>query len=263
MGTIKTTTPFEFSVVCQELYGSSSTVGRTLIDAHTHTISVGGTFNGTYNTEGTSKTLLDFRGYTSPVTGDTTAPSTPSNLTWTYSGGDLDGDGIDDSYLNWGASTDNIGVTGYQIEELKDGVLNRTLNTLSLSYIIYPDLLKQTYGTGNYCYRVRAHDAIPNYSAWSNQVCFTIAADIFTITISKVGDSLANVCSKITYINIYHNDTGSTTYPREGYTFYTDAAGTIPFNGGSLYYKVSIGHIFRISSTGLIITRTDNYCSPS
>jgi len=79
MGTIKTTTPFEFSAVCQELYGSSNTVNKTLIGAHA---AASGTFNSTYNTFGTSKTLLDFRGYMSPASAPITLVQYANAIDW-------------------------------------------------------------------------------------------------------------------------------------------------------------------------------------
>lgn len=57
---VTTANTIKFSDVCLEIYGSSSTLGKSLIQAHTDAT---GTFDPAYDTFGTTKTLLDFRGY--------------------------------------------------------------------------------------------------------------------------------------------------------------------------------------------------------
>jgi len=62
---VTTSSMLRFSDVCREVYGNSSTVGKTLLGAHAAAAS--GWFNSSYAVTG--NTLLDFRGYshTEPV----------------------------------------------------------------------------------------------------------------------------------------------------------------------------------------------------
>jgi len=83
---------------------------------------------------------------------DTEAPTIPTNLSATaISTTEID--------LSWTASTDNVGVTGYNI--YRDSVLIDTSATNSYSDTgLIPDT--------EYTYTVSAYDAIPNNSAQSN-----------------------------------------------------------------------------------------------
>ncbi len=92
-----------------------------------------------------------------PPSGDTTAPSVPANLTAVLSGTTAN--------LSWTASTDNIGVTGYQIT--RNGlphttVLNTFYNGTGLA-------------AGTYTYTVAAVDGAGNVSAASNSASVTVA----------------------------------------------------------------------------------------
>jgi hypothetical protein len=58
---VTTSSMLRFSDVCREIYGNSSTIGKTLVGAHAAAAS--GWFNSTYAVLGTVDTLLDFRGY--------------------------------------------------------------------------------------------------------------------------------------------------------------------------------------------------------
>ena len=108
--------------------------------------------------------------YLDKVTGDTTPPSTPTGLTATA---------ISSSQINLSgtASTDNVGVTGYQI--YRGGTLLTTVTGTSYS---------NTGLTPNtaYSYYVRATDASGNVSANSNTASATTLAGtpVPTVTIS-------------------------------------------------------------------------------
>jgi chitodextrinase len=82
---------------------------------------------------------------------DTQAPSVPTGLT---------GTAISPTQINltWNASTDNVGVTGYAVY-----LNNVALATTTATSFQHTGL---TPGT-TYNYRVSAHDAVPNYSAWT------------------------------------------------------------------------------------------------
>ncbi|HEY3006127.1 MAG TPA: DNRLRE domain-containing protein, partial [Kribbellaceae bacterium] len=84
--------------------------------------------------------------------GDTTAPSTPTNLSATAASANR----VD---LSWTASTDNVGVTGYEV--FRDGASLATIGTATT----YSDnaVLPAT----TYTYQVRARDAVGNLSGIS------------------------------------------------------------------------------------------------
>ncbi|MDQ1725985.1 MAG: hypothetical protein QOK14_30, partial [Frankiaceae bacterium] len=84
--------------------------------------------------------------------GDTTAPTVPANLTGSTSGTTVT--------LNWSASTDNVGVTGYDI--FGNGTLVTSVGNVTTAQITGVP----TTSTGNYT--VKARDAAGNQSAASN-----------------------------------------------------------------------------------------------
>ncbi|MEV1118236.1 glycoside hydrolase family 9 protein [Actinosynnema sp. NPDC049800] len=93
---------------------------------------------------------------------DTTAPSTPSGLTATASGGSVS--------LSWGASTDDVGVTGYD-------VLRATGSSGTFTQVATAPGTTHTdsgLGAGTYRYQVRARDAAGNTSAVSSSVSVTV-----------------------------------------------------------------------------------------
>ncbi|MEE3922179.1 fibronectin type III domain-containing protein [Micromonospora sp. BRA006-A] len=82
-----------------------------------------------------------------PVTGDTQAPSAPGNLAFTEPA-------TDQVRLTWTASTDNVGVTGYDV--YANGVLRTSVGGSTLTYTD-----TQPAGT-TVSYYVRARDAAGN-----------------------------------------------------------------------------------------------------
>jgi hypothetical protein len=131
--------------------------------ANTVTITFGATttrylrLNFTANTGWPAGQISELEVY-GPTTGDTQAPTAPANLAYTQPQSGQIG-------LTWNSSTDNVGVTGYDI------YLNNSLLTSvppsALSYTdSQPDTLTATYF-------VRAHDAAGNQSANSNSVTRT------------------------------------------------------------------------------------------
>ena len=102
---------------------------------------------------------------------DTTPPSQPGTLTATaVSSGEVD--------LSWGASTDNVGVAGYQIERCQGAGCTQ----------LHPD--RRTAGTGttykdtsasastSYSYRVRATDSAGNLGPYSNNATATTPSSL-------------------------------------------------------------------------------------
>jgi chitodextrinase len=92
-----------------------------------------------------------------PDPSDTTAPTTPTNLSGTVGTGQIN--------LTWNTSTDNVGVTGYKV--YRNSSLLQTVTTNS-----FVDT-NVTAGT-SYTYRVSAHDAAGNNSSQSSAVTRTI-----------------------------------------------------------------------------------------
>jgi chitodextrinase len=107
--------------------------------------------------------LIALRG--TPATPDTTPPTAPSNLAATgISSGQIN--------LNWIASTDNIGVTGYLIERCQGvNCTNFAQVATTGSVTSYNDSGLTVLTT--YSYRVRATDAAGNLSAYSNTASAT------------------------------------------------------------------------------------------
>ena len=70
--------------------------------------------------------------------------------------------------LTWGASTDNVGVTGYQIARN-----NMVIGSVAASAVTWID--KTVVAGTTYTYTVKAYDATGNYSAASNTVQVTTA----------------------------------------------------------------------------------------
>jgi hypothetical protein len=93
--------------------------------------------------------------------GDTTPPSAPTNLIATPASNTQ-------INLGWMASTDNIGVTGYQIDRCTGaGCTNfSSIGTPTSTSFNDPGRSPAT----TYRYRVRARDAIPNWSVFSTIV---------------------------------------------------------------------------------------------
>lgn len=113
--------------------------------------------NLTANTAWPAGQISEFEVY-GPTTGDTQAPTAPSNLAFTLpQSGQIQ--------LTWNASSDNVGVTGYDV--YLNNALLTSVPSSATSYLDHqPDTLTATYF-------VRAHDAAGNQSANSNSVTRT------------------------------------------------------------------------------------------
>jgi hypothetical protein len=91
-------------------------------------------------------------------TQDTTAPSTPTGLTATATGTSEIG-------LSWAASTDNAGVTGYQVERCEGAACSNFVLVATVVGTSYNDTGRVASTT--YRYQVRAEDAAGNLSGYS------------------------------------------------------------------------------------------------
>ena len=133
--------------------GASATsfldTGRTAGITYTYAIAAR---DAAGNTSPTATTT----GFIQPPTQDTTPPSAPTSLTGSNSPGFK-------VSLSWGASTDNVGVTGYRI--YANGVQVATSTGTSINF-------KSSKGTKTFT--VRAVDAAGNVSAASNGVTLNL-----------------------------------------------------------------------------------------
>jgi chitodextrinase len=91
--------------------------------------------------------------------GDTTPPSAPSGLTATAASSSQ-------INLNWTASTDNVGVTGYRVERCQGAGCTTFTQIGTPTTTSYSDT-GLTAGT-SYSYRVRATDSAGNLSGYSS-----------------------------------------------------------------------------------------------
>jgi N-acetyl-anhydromuramyl-L-alanine amidase AmpD len=133
---------------------SSGAYSFSGVNAGTYTISASAT---SYN--GSSDSVTVTAGATTTknfalTPSDTQAPTAPTLQSATATG-------PTSVALSWSASTDNVGVTGYEVR--RNGSVIGTSTSTS-----YTDSGVTALGT--YTYDVRAKDAVPNYSAWSNSI---------------------------------------------------------------------------------------------
>jgi chitodextrinase len=91
---------------------------------------------------------------TTPSAADPIAPTVPTGLTAVAAL-------PTQTNLSWTASTDNVGIAGYNI--YRGGVLIQSVTGTSFSDTVTANT--------QYCYTVSAYDGAPNYSAQSTQAC--------------------------------------------------------------------------------------------
>ncbi|MGY0007830.1 discoidin domain-containing protein [Micromonospora sp. I033] len=137
-------------------------------------------------------------------TGDTTAPTAPGNLAYTQpAAGQI--------RLAWTASTDNVGVTGYDV--YANNALRGSVSGSTLSYTdSQPD-------SATVSYFVRARDAAGNVSATSNTV---------TRTGSTPGGSNLAVGKPITASSVVHVFTATNANDNDVTTYWEGAPGAYP-----------------------------------
>ncbi len=176
--------------------------------------------NITANTGWPAGQIAEFEVY-GPGTGDTQPPTAPSNLAYTQpASGQI--------RLTWNASTDNVGVTGYDI--YANGTLRSSVNGTTLVFVDnQPD-------TATVTYYVRAKDAANNQSGNSNSVTRT----------GQSGDTQAPTApSNLAY-----------TLPASGQIRLTWNASTD--NVGVTGYDIYANGALRASVNGTTLTYTDS-----
>ena len=112
--------------------------------------------------------LSAYSNVASVATLDTAAPTAPTGLTATAAASSQ-------INLSWTASTDNVGVTGYQVERCQGAGCTNFVQVLTPTGTSVSDT-GLTAGT-SYSYRVRATDAAGNLSGYSNTATATPASD--------------------------------------------------------------------------------------
>jgi glucose/arabinose dehydrogenase/PKD repeat protein len=95
---------------------------------------------------------------TTLVTPDTDPPTAPTGLTATPAS-------ASQVNLSWTASTDNVGVTGYRVERCQGATCTNFVQVATPPGTSYSDT--GLTGATTYRYRVRAVDAVPNFSPYS------------------------------------------------------------------------------------------------
>jgi Domain of unknown function (DUF4434)/F5/8 type C domain/Domain of unknown function (DUF5109)/Fibronectin type III domain len=139
-----------------------------------------------------------YRDYLASGSVETTPPSTPTGLTAT----DVDAQTID---LSWTASTDNVGVAGYQI--YRNGDLVKTIYGSATSYTD-----SQLDSSTEYTYQVAAFDAAGNVSAESSSASASTEAAPDNSVDLALGESYTASLA------------ASSSYPDTGGTELTDGA---------------------------------------
>ena len=129
------------------------------------------------------------RSATTSSSGDTLAPSTPTNMTTLLSGSTQ-------VIIDWTNSSDNVGVTGYQV--YRDGVL---VGTVPTSYFVDSGLGLST----SHAYQVRAIDAAGNRSAASTTLGATTSGGgtigttgmLSGVVFNANGDVISNAMARV------------------------------------------------------------------
>jgi len=149
-------------------------------------------------------------------TADTTAPTAPTSLT-------ASGTTTTTTNLSWTASTDNVGVTGYDVYQgatLKASVTGTTYAVTGLT------------AATAYTFSVKAKDAAGNVSASSNVVNVTTSSTTITYCASK-GNSVAD--EFIDYVAI--GGIANTTGANAGYGNFTNLVGNVPYGSNTITYS--------------------------
>jgi glucose/arabinose dehydrogenase/PKD repeat protein len=118
---------------------------------------------------------------------DSVPPSAPANLNATGSLGKVT--------LGWNASTDNVGVSGYEVYRsttagFTPAAANRVAVTTATSHV-------DTIAPGTYYYRVKATDAAGNLSAASAEAGGTATADTSAPTVSVTAPAAGTVSGTV------------------------------------------------------------------
>lgn len=125
--------------------------------------------------------------------------------------------------LNWNASTDNVGVTGYLVErqDPTSGVFAQVGTTASTSYVD-----TGLAGTTSYIYRVRATDAAGNLSPYSPTVSATtlaaaVASDNFNRPNGSLGPNWSKPMVSVDNLVVVNNQVGVDVENNHNYAYWS------------------------------------------
>ncbi len=147
---------------------------------------------------------------------DTTAPTAPSSLS-------ASGTTQTTTSLSWNASSDNVGVTGYNVYQ--GGTLIGTVTGLSTSIT---GLTPST----SYSFYIKAVDLAKNVSAASNTATITTLGTSLSYCSSK-GNSVAD--EYIDYVSI--GGISNTTGANAGYGNFTNQTGNLPYGSNTILFS--------------------------
>ncbi|MFC7774780.1 M4 family metallopeptidase [Flavobacterium sp. GCM10027622] len=148
---------------------------------------------------------------------DTTVPTTPTNLA-------ASGTTSSSTNLTWTASTDNVGVTGYNIYNGATLVTTSTSNSATVAGL--------TASTA-YTFTVRAKDAAGNLSAASNAVNVTTLAGGTTTYCASKGNSVVDEYIDYVALNGMTNTTGANA----GYGNFTSLVANLPYGSNTIVFS--------------------------
>jgi len=149
-------------------------------------------------------------------TADTTAPTAPTSLT-------ASGTTSTATNLSWTASTDNVGVTGYDVYQ--GSTLKATVTGTSYS------VTGLTASTA-YTFSVKAKDAAGNVSSASNVLSVTTLSNTLSYCTTK-GNSVAD--EYIDYVSI--GGISNTTGANAGYGNFTALVGNLPYGSNTILFS--------------------------
>ena len=119
---------------------------------------------------------------------DTLAPSEPSNVQASVAGSTVS--------VSWSASTDNVGVTGYDVHRSATSGFAPSPGTL-VGSVTGTSFDNNSVPEGTWYYRVIAKDAAGNASSAALEVAASIAATPSVVTITPIADSFGNAGAPI------------------------------------------------------------------
>ena len=144
-------------------------------------------------------------------------PTAPTNLA-------ASGTTSSSTNLTWTASTDNVGVTGYNIYNGATLVTTSTSNSATVAGL--------TASTA-YTFTVRAKDAAGNLSAASNAVNVTTLAGGTTTYCASKGNSVVDEYIDYVALNGMTNTTGANA----GYGNFTSLVANLPYGSNTIVYS--------------------------
>jgi len=183
--------------------------------------------NITANTGQPGGQIAEFEVY-GPVTGDTTPPTAPANLAYTQSSSGA-------ITLTWGASTDNVGVSAYDV--YANNVLLTSVPGTVLTYTDNPAT------TATVTYFVRARDAAGNQSANSNSVTRTGSTATPPTAPRNLAITQPAVSGQVTLTWGASSDAVGVT----GYNIYRNSAKIASVSGTTLTYTNSVADTQTVS----------------